>query len=191
MSLLTAIPAAKLWCQQIADISQITFVVSEAPRCRKERANNWVQSTPLCILKKPCKNIFFVEVEQAQCTCSFCHMSYVSLLNMSICKSARENWLEWELEGRKMWRDRRKPSLKRDNLFSSPDERQSFLTRDNGLGLEVICEATNHWHLTPPKCDGRALTNQTEIWPNFPLYICQIYCQSLDWFLLLGHKETE
>ena len=137
------------------------------------------------------KHIFFVEVEQAQCTCSFCHMSYVSLLEMSICKSARENWLEWELEGRKMWRDRRKPSLKRDNLFSSPDERQSFLTRDNGLGLEVICEATNHWHLTPPKCDGRALTNQTEIWPNFPLYICQIYCQSLDWFLLLGHKETE
>jgi hypothetical protein len=32
MSLLTAIPAAKLWCQQIASISQITFVVSEVPR---------------------------------------------------------------------------------------------------------------------------------------------------------------
>ena len=32
----------------------------------------------------------------------------------------------------------------------------------------------------PPKCDGPVLTNQTEIWPNFPLYICQIYCQSLD-----------
>ena len=38
MSLLTAIPAAKLWCQQMADISQITFVVSEAVRSNTEQA---------------------------------------------------------------------------------------------------------------------------------------------------------
>ena len=90
-------------------------------------------------LEKTCKTIFCAKWARTVHLQFLSHsLSYVSLLNMSICKSARENWLEWELEGRKMWRDRRKPSLKRDNLFSSPDERQSFLTRDNGLGLEVI-----------------------------------------------------
>ena len=38
MSLLTAIPAAKLWCQQMADISQITFVVSEEVGSNTEQA---------------------------------------------------------------------------------------------------------------------------------------------------------
>ena len=38
MSLLTAIPAAKLWCQQMASISQITFVVSEEVGSNTEQA---------------------------------------------------------------------------------------------------------------------------------------------------------
>ena len=196
MSLLTAIRAAKLWCQQIASISQITFVVSEAARRRKERANNRVQNMSLCIWRKNLKS-FSLQKKLNSALVILVQCSVICLpVKLSIC-----NCGEWEEEGGK--RERRKPL---------PDERQSFLfswqffffpppTRDErqwfGAGSHLVAAAAgggwaaNHWHLTPPKCDGRALTNQTEIWPNFPLYIWQIYCQSLDWFLLLGHKETE
>ena len=50
MSLLTAIRAAKLWCQQIASISQITFVVSEAVgHCHEQLAKCWEQNAPIVI----------------------------------------------------------------------------------------------------------------------------------------------
>ena len=139
--------------------------------------------------KKP--GIFFFAKKLNSALVILVQCSVICLpVELSIC-----NCGEWEEEGGK--RERRKPL---------PDERQSFLfswqffffpppTRDErqwfGAGSHLVAAAANHWHLTPPKCDGRALTNQTEIWPNFPLYIWQIYCQSLDWFLLLGHKETE
>ena len=183
MSLLTAIPAAKLWCQQITSISQITFVVSEAARRDKERANNRVQNLFLCIWERTWIIFSFCKVV---CTCDSC-LSYVPVYKS--CQFATQKkaglaeWAEEEGENLLWWK----------TIFVS-----CLLTRDNffprqetmGWGWKSFGGSrANHWHLTPPKCDGRALTNQTEIWPNFPLYIWQIYCHSLDWFLLLGHKR--
>ena len=65
-----------------------------------------------------------------------------------------------------------------------PDKRDNFWEVRQWVGSHLVSASANvSQPLTPdppPKCDGPVLTNQTEIWPNFPLYICQIYCQSLD-----------
>ena len=140
--------------------------------------------------KKP--EIFFFAKKLNSALVILVQCSVICLpVKLSIC-----NCGEWEEEGSEKettfawWETIFSPLL---TVFFFPpptrDKRQWF-----GAGSHLVAGrgwAANHWHLTPPKCDGRALTNQTEIWPNFPLYIWQIYCQSLDWFLLLGHKETE